>query len=129
MLGGGGNPQAWYEMAAPDGGAPVRSAHDGSGDVPNGAALAFGNDYLGVRIDARFEPAARLTWHPIETVSQSEAGFERIYQGSALHIRWPMSVEAGSARQVAVRLAVTESRDLAGQRGGASHLRQRKAGR
>ena len=108
MLGGGGNPHAWYQAPGGD-----RTPHDGSGDLAGAQSVAFGNDHLGVRVDAVLEPPARVTWHPIETVSNSEAGFERIYQGSALHLRWPLTVVPGAPARVAVRFAVMQSRDRA----------------
>ncbi|MEO7117787.1 MAG: alpha-amylase/4-alpha-glucanotransferase domain-containing protein [Candidatus Limnocylindrales bacterium] len=105
LLGGGGNPAAWYES---DG---IRSRHDVAGDVRDATALAFGNDQLGVRIDARFEPAARLTWHPVETISNSEDGFERIYQGSALHIRWPITFGSDDPVESRVSFEVTSAKE------------------
>ncbi|MDQ3554933.1 MAG: DUF1926 domain-containing protein, partial [Chloroflexota bacterium] len=110
MLGGGGNPAAWYELSKGTTEA-ARTPHDGSGDVVAVDRLSFGNDQLGVRMDARLEPVARVTWHPIETVSNSEAGFERVYQGSALHLRWPIGVEAGAVAAVTVRFLATQQRD------------------
>ncbi len=42
-------------------------------------------------------PAARNFWiAPIETVSESEDGFERIYQGSQIAAVWPMELAAGA---------------------------------
>jgi len=43
-------------------------------------------EYLGVALTLRFTPAARLEWSPVETVSLSEAGAERVYQGTAFLI-------------------------------------------
>jgi 4-alpha-glucanotransferase len=41
-------------------------------------------------------PAARNFWiAPIETVSESEDGFERIYQGSQIAAVWPLEMGAG----------------------------------
>ena len=37
---------------------------------------------------------AEIAWAPVETVSLSEAGFERIYQGSALLFAWPLQLPA-----------------------------------
>ena len=73
--------------------------------------LAFGNDYEGVRIEANLEPAARLTWYPVETVSNSEGGFERVYQGSSVLFRWPVSLAPGAAATFVVGFAVTQSID------------------
>ncbi|MDQ3493496.1 MAG: DUF1926 domain-containing protein, partial [Chloroflexota bacterium] len=121
MLGGGGNPAAWYEVPSgtadaartlQDGRAPHdgRTPHDGRGDAKDIHRLSFGNDQRGVRLEAWLEPAARVTWHPVETVSNSEAGFERVYQGSALHFRWPLAVEAGAVATVTVHFSATQER-------------------
>jgi alpha-amylase len=49
---------------------------------------------INVRIEA---PCARSFWiAPIETVSESEEGFERIYQGSQIMAVWPIELAAGS---------------------------------
>jgi 4-alpha-glucanotransferase len=79
--------------------------------LPEGSQIAFGNDYEGIRVEARPSPAARLTWHPVETVSNSEGGFERVYQGSALLFRWPITLAPGESRSVAVAFGVTQSID------------------
>ena len=115
LSGGGGNPAAYYEVAA-DGSAgatATRSPHDGAGDLAAADGLAFGNDHDGVRVDLTVEPTARLTWFPIETVSNSEGGFERVYQGSSLLARWPLGLAAGASFSVRQRFAIAEARDLA----------------
>ncbi len=110
MLGGGGNPAAWY--ALPDAtGIELRTPHDGRGDAKGVGLVRFGNDHLGVRMEARLEPVARVTWHAIETVSNSEAGFERVYQGSALHLRWPLVIEGGESASMTVRFVASQDRD------------------
>lgn len=98
LLGGGGNPQAYYLVAG------ERTAHDGSGASDGLASLSFGNEWLGLTVDASAEPAAGIWWQPIETISNSESGFERIYQGSALVFRWPLSLPAGGSFRAFVRL-------------------------
>ncbi len=106
LLGGGHNPAAYYETESGE-----RSPHDFTGEVASAKKLAFGNDFEGVRIETTVEPAARLTWYPVETVSNSEAGFERVYQGSSLLFRWPVSVAPGDRATFAVGLAVTQTID------------------
>jgi len=105
LLGGGGNPQAWYEV---DG---TRTRHDGSGQVSGAAALAYGNDWVGLAIRAVMDPAADAWWHSIDTVSNSESGFERAYQGSGLLVSWPIRLAPGEARRFSLRQAVTVARD------------------
>jgi alpha-amylase len=89
MLGGGGNPQAWWEVAG------ERAAHDGTGVASGVGEVAQGNDWLGVELRTIVDAPADA-WHaPIETISNSEAGFERVYQGSALLLSWVVSIPAG----------------------------------
>ena len=106
LLGGGHNPAAYYET-----GSGERSPHDTAGEVASATHLAFGNDYEGVRIEANLEPAASLTWYPVETVSNSESGFERVYQGSSLLFRWPVVLAAGGRGNFTVGFAVAQSID------------------
>lgn len=75
---------------------PDRTISDASGHHPlrwSGAAPAFplvfsdGWQKLRVTIEA---PTARAFWiAPIDTVSESEDGFERVYQGSQILAVWP----------------------------------------
>ena len=106
LLGGGHNPAAYYETESGE-----RTPHDVAGEAAAARTIAFGNDYEGVRIEARPEPAARLTWYPVETVSNSEGGFERVYQGSSLLFRWPVSLAAGKSGTFAVRFDVGQTID------------------
>lgn len=107
LLGGGGNPSAWYDVGG------ARSAHDGSGLAAGIDEIGFGNDWVGVAVTARPEPAADAWWSSIDTVSNSEAGFERVYQGSALLFSWPINMAPGEDRRFTLRQAVTVARDRA----------------
>jgi alpha-amylase len=106
LLGGGHNPAAYYETETGE-----RTSHDAAGEVASASKLAFGNDYEGVRVEATAKPSARLTWYPVETISNSEAGFERVYQGSSLLFRWPVSLAPGGRANLAVGLAVAQTID------------------
>lgn len=49
------------------------------------------DEWLGIKITLRTEPEMDL-WHfPLETVSQSEGGFERVYQHSVLFPNWKLN--------------------------------------
>jgi alpha-amylase len=111
MLGGGGNPAAYYEV---DG---VRTAHDAAGSAGGIDAIRSGNTYVGLEVETRPEPAADAFWGPIDTVSNSEGGFERVYQGSALVFTWPLHLAPGASRTVRVRHAVATTRDRAAEEG------------
>jgi len=89
MLGGGGNPEAWWEVGG------ARARHDGTGAADEVEHLGQGNSWLGLAVETFVSPPA-AAWHaPIETISNSEAGFERVYQGSALLLSWVVSIPAG----------------------------------
>jgi alpha-amylase len=51
--------------------------------------------------------AAQFWVVPIETVSESELGFERVYQGSQILVLWPVEIATGSPwrGQVALHIA------------------------
>jgi hypothetical protein len=110
LMGGGHNPAAWYETE--DG---TRSPHGAGGEVETASGIAFGNDYEGVRIDATTDAPARLTWYPVETVSNSEGGFERVYQGSCLLFRWLISLAPGARAVRTVSFAASQSIDHSAQ--------------
>jgi hypothetical protein len=77
------------------------------------AAYSQGNDAIGVRIDSTVSSAADLWWAPVETVSNSEAGFERVYQGMGLLVSWPLRLAAGGRRSVTIAHVATATRDRA----------------
>jgi alpha-amylase len=91
MLGGGGNPDAWWEVGG------TRTRHDAVGGAAGVERLAQGNGWLATHVDTTVSPAADAWYAPIETVSNSEAGFERVYQGSALLLSWTVNVAPGGS--------------------------------
>ena len=105
LLGGGANPAAWYDVAG------ERSAHDGSGQRDGVTSLTSGNDYIGIQLTTTIQPAATMWWSPIETVSNSEFGFERTYQGSALVALWPLRLGPGEQTSVGFDQQVHTDRD------------------
>ena len=108
MLGGGGNPSAYWDL-----GSGERTAHDAYGTRSGVTELRSGNDYIGVEVATSVTPAAEA-WHsPIETISNSEAGFERVYQGSALLLGWQVELAPGARTTIRVSHLVTTSRDRA----------------
>jgi len=107
LMGGGGNPAAYYRWGDKE------LRHDSTGELAaTDPPLSFGNTYAGVDISALPDPTAARTWYPVETVSNSEAGFERVYQGSCLAFKWPIHLAAHSAAAVAVAFRVAQAQDL-----------------
>jgi alpha-amylase len=105
MLGGGGNPSAWWEIEGP------RSGHDTAGAASGVQAIAQGNDHIGIAVETVPDVPADAWWAPIETISNSEDGFERVYQGSSLLVSWPLRLEPGDRVGRTVRHRVTTDRD------------------
>ncbi len=105
MLGGGGNPAAWHEVAG------ARSAHDSAGRATSVERVAAGNDHVGLVVETALEPRANVRWWPIETVSNSESGFERIYQGSSTMFIWPLALRPGGRTDVRMTARVAVARD------------------
>jgi alpha-amylase len=108
LAGGGGNPAAWWRSGD---GRTERTTHDVAGTMAVTATIGHGNDDLGLTIDTAIEPAAEVRWGPIETVSNSESGFERAYQGSALLVGWPLDLAPGERWTGRLRHRVTVARD------------------
>ncbi len=109
-------PGAGAAIAAP----PARYPHDSSADAGILPWLRFGNDFEGAQVLAVPTPPASVAWYPVETVSNSEAGFERQYQGSCLLLRWPLDLAPGGSQTVMVRFEVASSRDHRAEELGAS---------
>jgi alpha-amylase len=112
MLGGGGNPSAWWEI---DG---ARQGHDTHGSIGTLTEYAQGNDYVGIAVAARVSRPAAAWWAPVETVSNSEAGFERDYQGSGLLLSWPLRLAAAGSFSVTVSQVVTTAHDRSAEETG-----------
>jgi 4-alpha-glucanotransferase len=132
LAGGGGNPAAYYavptnngstaigddagprvraEPGAESGAGVRRYTHDSAERAGVLASVSFGNSFEGADLRATLTPPADVGWYPVETVSNSEAGFERQYQGSCLLLRWPLALEPGASAAFHVQFEVMSSRD------------------
>ncbi|HEY8478111.1 MAG TPA: alpha-amylase/4-alpha-glucanotransferase domain-containing protein [Chloroflexota bacterium] len=97
LLGGGRNPLAYYRV-------PDRALEDerldSRGVLVDVAEVAAGNRGLGIEVRARLGQPATLWRFPVETVSSSEGGLERVYQGSCLLFQWPLVLPPGASWHV-----------------------------
>jgi alpha-amylase len=59
-----------------------------------------------------WESPARVAWAPVETVSISEAGFERVYQGSSVLLAWPISFAPGGEWEEPITLTIRGAREV-----------------
>ncbi len=78
-----------------------------SGVVENVRHVRLTEGWLNIKIDLKSEAAATC-WHfPIETISQSEAGFERVYQSSIVFPNWHLRLEGGKSWNNALTLHIS----------------------
>lgn len=65
------------------------------GEVSGLNRLALRDDWMGLEFGLDFGQAARVFHFPIDTVSQSEAGQERVHQGCVVIPTWNMALNPG----------------------------------
>ena len=70
---------------------PGRPSLASAGRAAGVTEVALVDEWIGVEARLAIRPAAELAWGPVETVSVSEGGFERIHQGLALLLVWPLT--------------------------------------
>lgn len=75
-----------------------------TGELNNVSEISMADGWLGYLLRLAFSERAVLWRFPIETVSQSEAGFERVYQSSTLVPLWKVSLQPGSTWGVSISL-------------------------
>jgi 4-alpha-glucanotransferase len=99
LLGGGGNDQAYYHV---EGHELDNERFDSTGEVTLVRSLHIGNLWIQQDVGFSLSEAATLWRFSIETVTGSEAGFERNHQGSCLTLLWPLLLEAGESWSVEI---------------------------
>jgi alpha-amylase len=72
------------------------------------ADVTLVDEWAGLALRLETSPMSEFAWGPVETVSVSESGFERIYQGTAITVAWRFD-GSGTVAEVSTSLAV-ESR-------------------
>ena len=99
LLGGGSNDQAYYRVE----GHTLENSHfDSTGEVLQVQDFHIGNTWIQQDMGFSLSEAATLWRFSIETVTGSEAGFERNHQGSCLTLLWPLLLEANQSWSVEI---------------------------
>ena len=76
----------------------------------DGSCVRLVDEWQDVAVEIEAAGANHLWIAPIETVSESEEGFERVYQGSQILALWPATIAAGAAWRGEVTLHVEPAR-------------------
>jgi alpha-amylase len=90
LLGGGHNESAYYRVDGVD----IGDEHlDSSGEIQQAEHLLMGNSYLGIELELKLERPLTLWRFPVESLSNSEGGIERVYQANCLVILLPLQLD------------------------------------
>ncbi|HET8576249.1 MAG TPA: alpha-amylase/4-alpha-glucanotransferase domain-containing protein [Methylomirabilota bacterium] len=89
---------------------PDRPALGSRGRVERVRELIMVDEWAGCDVTIGAAEPADIGWAPVETVSLSEGGFERIYQGTALLLSWPVRIEPGAGWRGTARVAFAPTR-------------------
>jgi hypothetical protein len=101
LLGGGHNPAAWHDVGG------RRIAHDDTATAAGVHRLVAGNDQLGITVETTLDRPVAAWIAPIETVSNSEGGFELVYQGSTTLLAEPLRLAPGERVRLTIGQRVT----------------------
>ena len=77
-----------------------------AGVIPDIQTLGMRDGFFEFELQLNYSPAVELWRFPVETVSQSEEGFESVYQGSCIAGCWRVQLESGQSQQVQAGLVV-----------------------
>jgi alpha-amylase len=99
----GDDPQRYYEWP---GSSHIRLQERGEAGLADWFALV--DEWQGFRVTLRLDRPVDMWFAPIETVSQSEEGFERNYQGSALLASCCLDLGPGVPVNIEARLEFSE---------------------
>jgi alpha-amylase len=84
-------------------------------DVPKTKQIGLVDDWLDVDVGLEFSRAAGVWAFPIQTVSQSEGGFEMVHQSNAVLPHWSVEADGEGRWEVTINLRLDTSRAEARQ--------------
>jgi len=79
-----------------------------AGEIAGIKSFGMKDEWNRFQVILSFEEAASIWYFPIETVSQSEDGFERTYQGSAILAYWKVNLKSMETKNIKLSLGVEE---------------------
>ncbi|MDI6783960.1 MAG: DUF1926 domain-containing protein, partial [bacterium] len=72
------------------------------GEINNVTEMGLVDEWQKLNINLKFDNPANIWRFPIETISNSEAGFERVYQSSVVVPNWILDLGSNSSWQIKV---------------------------
>jgi len=79
-----------------------------TGIVENTTFMGLKDEWLKLDIQLKFKKAATVWRFPIETISQSEGGFERVYQSSVVLPNWKFTLPTAEKWEVTINQKIIE---------------------
>lgn len=79
-------------------------------DLAEAAGLGLVDEWLGLEVALRFSRPTHVWTFPVETVSQSEGGFELVHQSVAVVPHWFVAADAEGRWAVTLRLGIDTTR-------------------
>ncbi len=80
--------------------------------VVDGSRVRFADEWQNVAVEIEAAGASHLWISPIETVSESEEGFERVYQGSQILAVWNVTLGPTETWSAETVLHVSKARAI-----------------
>ena len=78
-------------------------------DLSDTSQLGLIDEWLGLDVGLAFSQPTQLCTSPIETVSQSEGGFELVHQSTVVQPHWHIQGDASGRWSVTIQLAIDTS--------------------
>ncbi len=76
-----------------------------SGAIPEVEQVGLRDQASGFGVSLSLSPKSQLWRFPLETVSQSESGFQKIYQGTVFLFHWRFSLKPGEKKPLNISLS------------------------
>jgi alpha-amylase len=75
-------------------------------DLQGMTQLSLTDEWLGITVNLKFDQPASIWTYPVETVSQSEGGFELVHQSVAVLPHWTVIPDAEGRWSMTMRMEV-----------------------
>jgi hypothetical protein len=83
---------------------------DSAGELADNFGIDLVHEWFDIRVSLRWDRPATLWRTPVETISNSEAGFERVYQASCVMPLWSVQLDPWTSWKVRLDLAIAPGR-------------------